>query len=1001
MANKKGFVARHGVIVNGVTVIDANGNVSANALSSGIAADLNTKASWAALLATNTAIRSVISTEVAGLVDSAPATLDTLNELAAALGDDANYAATIATSLATKASNAAFQSALANTNAYIATKMDSSGGSFTGTVNAGHIIPTANNTYDLGSANMVWRDVYIGPGSLYVNGTKVIEDDSDTIVVKADPDQSLTVKTTGTGETTLQSEGGVNVTATGTSDVQITASSGNIELKGTTSLLSGKRIIDSAGTQVEFGDNIEMNSNKITGVGTPVNTGDAATKGYVDSADSTLSSSISSLTSTVASNLANTNAYISSVDANAKTRDGDRLGATASITLAGDLSGSASFSANAMTLTATVADDSHNHIISNVDGLQTALNNKMSVANTIALANARLGAAASVALTGAVTGSASFSGNSVSITTTATSDPTLTLNGDVSGSATFTNLGNATLTATVADDSHNHSSSSGAFTVGTDLTVSGGDITLSGTGRIQGVDTVSAGTDAANKTYVDTAISNLVDSAPATLDTLNELAAALGDDPNFATTLTTNLGQRLGAAASITLAGDVSGSGSFSSNAVSITCTVADDSHNHIIGNVDGLQTALDAKALGATTISAGTGLTGGGSLAANRTISLSHLGIQNLSDPDADRIMMWDDSAGAVAWMTAGSNLSISGTTLSSTDTNTTYSAGNGVSLSGTTFSVAAGTGLTQQASGLALSHLGIQSLSDPGADRIMFWDDSAGAMKWLSAGSNMSISGTSLNSSYTDTNTTYSAGTGLGLSGTTFSLSHLGIQSLSDPNADRIMFWDDSAGAMAWLSAGSNLSISGTSLNSSYTDTNTTYTADGNYGLTLSGTTFRLEDDRRRNSSSTDIYSGNTHDYTFYDASHGIRWYTAGSEEMRLENDGDLHVDGDVVAYSTTVSDERLKENIVGIDDALNKVLQLNGYTFSYKADGKVSAGVIAQEVEKVLPEAVAEKGLPYKADDDQMYKVVTYDALHGLLIEAIKEQQAMIDELKAKIG
>lgn len=62
-----------------------------------------------------------------------------------------------------------------------------------------------------------------------------------------------------------------------------------------------------------------------------------------------------------------------------------------------------------------------------------------------------------IALTGAVTGNANFDGSSnISISTTATADPTLTLTGDVTGSATFTNLGNATLTATVANDSHNH-----------------------------------------------------------------------------------------------------------------------------------------------------------------------------------------------------------------------------------------------------------------------------------------------------------------------------------------------------------------------------------------------------------------------------------------------------------------------------------------------------------------------------------------------------------------
>jgi len=62
-----------------------------------------------------------------------------------------------------------------------------------------------------------------------------------------------------------------------------------------------------------------------------------------------------------------------------------------------------------------------------------------------------------ISLTGAVTGSATMTNlGNVSIATTATADPTLTINGDASGSATFTNLGNATLTLTIADDSHNH-----------------------------------------------------------------------------------------------------------------------------------------------------------------------------------------------------------------------------------------------------------------------------------------------------------------------------------------------------------------------------------------------------------------------------------------------------------------------------------------------------------------------------------------------------------------
>ena len=182
-------------------------------------------------------------------------------------------------------------------------------------------------------------------------------------------------------------------------------------------------------------------------------------------------------------------------------------------------------------------------------------------------------------------------------------------------------------------------------------------------------------------------------------------------------------------------------------------------------------------------------------------------------------------------------------------------------------------------------------------------------------------------------------------------------------------------------------------------YTDTNTTYTADGNYGMTLSGTAFRLEDDRRRNSTTTDIYSGNTHDYTFYDASHGIRWYTEGAEEMRLENDGDLHVDGDVIAYSTTVSDERLKTGIAPITDALSKVNQLKGCTFTYKADGRKSAGLIAQDVEKVLPSAVTTSQLVFHGEEGKEYKVLQYDQTIGLLVEAIKELSAKVEALENK--
>ena len=97
-----------------------------------------------------------------------------------------------------------------------------------------------------------------------------------------------------------------------------------------------------------------------------------------------------------------------------------------------------------------------------------------------------------------------------------TADPTITLGGDLSGSATLTNLGSATLTATIADDSHNH--------------------------VISNVDGLQTALDAkTTESYVDSEITSLIGGAPGTLNTLNELAAAINDDASYASTLTTSL----------------------------------------------------------------------------------------------------------------------------------------------------------------------------------------------------------------------------------------------------------------------------------------------------------------------------------------------------------------------------------------------------------------------------------------------------------------------------
>ena len=133
---------------------------------------------------------------------------------------------------------------------------------------------------------------------------------------------------------------------------------------------------------------------------------------------------------------------------------------------------------------------------------------------------------------------------------------------------------------------------------------------------------------------------------------------------------------------------------------------------------------------------------------------------------------------------------------------------------------------------------------------------------------------------------------------------------------------------------------------------------------------------------------------DHNNSDSNTSHRWYIDGSEEMRLNYDGDLHVDGDVVAFSTTVSDVALKTDIEMIPNALDKIDEVRGVTFT-RHNGQKSAGIIAQELEKVLPEAVREKEL--KLVDGKKYKTVEYDAIHGLLINCIKELKEEIKELK----
>jgi hypothetical protein len=173
--------------------------------------------------------------------------------------------------------------------------------------------------------------------------------------------------------------------------------------------------------------------------------------------------------------------------------------------------------------------------------------------------------------------------------------------------------------------------------------------------------------------------------------------------------------------------------------------------------------------------------------------------------------------------------------------------------------------------------------------------------------------------------------------------------------------------------------------------------------------------------------ITNGSSRSPLFYD-SDNTSFYTDPASTSVLNNvqvttfgvgtaasgtTGEIRATNNVTAY---YSDERLKENITTISSALSKLLTLRGVTFNSNeiaeqygyTDKKEQVGVIAQDVEKVLPQVVVPAPFDIAQDEDgneysksgENYKTVHYDKLVPLLIEAIKELKGEIEELKSKI-
>jgi len=420
----------------------------------------------------------------------------------------------------------------------------------------GHVLPTVDSDgttgYDLGSPSLKWRDLYLSQGSLYIDGQKVIESDSGTIVVTADPDQSLTTKVTGTGVLTFQS-------AT------------TVSMASTLQMGSGKKITDQGGSAVTFGDKIDMDNNQVINVGAPTADGHATTKLYVDglvNAIATdaitegdteieiadlgtgtvgitvdgvqrlaLSASAAAFTvpvTVLGQTLAN-EAYADQAEADAKTY-ADGIVATAT-------TASQAYADQAEADAKTYADAAVAGIIDSAPGALDTLNElaaamgddenfAASTATNIATAKSQAMAYTDTRETAITTAYQSYADTAeADAISTAAADATSKANAALASAQTYADTAEADAISTASTDATNKA-----------------DAALVAAKAY--ADTAEA--DA--RAYTDTEVSALIAAAPGALDTLNELAAAIGDDSNYAATTTTAIATAKSAA--ITTASD-------------------------------------------------------------------------------------------------------------------------------------------------------------------------------------------------------------------------------------------------------------------------------------------------------------------------------------------------------------------------------------------------------------------------------------------------------------
>ena len=255
--------------------------------------------------------------------------------------------------------------------------------------------------------------------------------------------------------------------------------------------------------------------------------------------------------------------------------------------------------------------------------------------------------------------------------------------------------------------------------------------------------------------------------------------------------------------------------------------------------------------------------------------------------------------------------------------------------------------------------------------------------AFNALDLGSSSSINGTALGTVTASTTDTFTNKT-FDANGTGNSISNIENADISASAAIAFSKMADLTTARALVSDGSgDVSVSDvTSTELGYLDgvTSAIQTQLNNaYSSDDTNLTLQNVNEVRRGASATGIKNETDH----------IEFYVGSTERATLDNSGNFTADGNVGAYSDVV----LKQDIYQIENALDKVKQLRGVHFTRKANNSKEIGVVANEVEKVVPELVDEH------EDKKLgsIKIMKYANTVGLLIEAVKDLSKQVEELK----